>query len=72
MARTDQLKLNDLVSEFETVREATLSLLKNLPEESWTRTGTANNYPISVRALAWVMAGHVNHHMAIIRKRLGK
>ena len=70
--KTDQLKIGDLVNEFETVREATLSLLHNLPNEAWTRSGTANGYPVSVRALAWIMAGHVNHHMAIVRKRLGK
>lgn len=71
MAKTDQLKLGDLVNEFETVRAATLTLLHNLPEEAWTRASTANGYPVSVRALAWIMAGHVNHHMAIVRKRLG-
>jgi uncharacterized damage-inducible protein DinB len=70
-ARTDQLKLGDLVNEFETVREATLSLLHNLPEEAWTRTGTANGFAVSARALAWIMVGHVNHHIVIIRKRLG-
>jgi DinB superfamily len=71
-AIVDRLKLSDVVNEFDTVRHATLTLLRNLPEESWTRTGTANGYPVSVRALAWIMAGHVEHHMAIVRKRLGK
>ena len=70
-AQTDQLSLSDLVDEFETVRDATLSLLKNLPDDAWTRTGTANTFAVSARATAWITAGHVSHHMAIIRKRLG-
>lgn len=69
-AGVEHLRLNDLVSEFQTVRAATISLVRNLPSDAWLRTGTANGYPVSVRALAWVMVGHLQHHFAIIRKRL--
>jgi uncharacterized damage-inducible protein DinB len=69
-SHVDRLTLGQLATEFETVRAATLSLLKSLTEESWSRSGTANNNPVSVRALAWIMAGHVQHHLAIMRERM--
>ena len=68
----DRVTLADLAAEFATVRAATLSLLKSLPDETWSNTGTANGYPVTVRALAWIMAGHVHHHLAIMKKRVGK
>ena len=71
-SHVERLALADLAAEFDAVRAATLALLRSLPDEAWRRTGTANNYSISVRALAWIMAGHVQHHLAIMRKRLGK
>ena len=71
-AMVDRLKIGDLVKEFESVRRATLTMLANFPDEAWLRTGVANNNSISVRGLAWVIAGHVTHHINIIRKRLGK
>jgi hypothetical protein len=63
--------LAKLVDEFDAVRQASFALFSNLLPASWARTGTANENPVSVRALAWIMAGHVRHHDAIIRKRLG-
>jgi uncharacterized damage-inducible protein DinB len=64
------MKLGALVNEFETVRRATISLFENLNPESWTRLGQANKYPVSVRAIAYIIAGHVRHHMNIVRKRV--
>src|ERR1043165_9301578 len=60
-AMVDRRTLADLAAVYARVRAAALSLIRSLPTEAWTRTGTANTYPISVRALAWVMAGHVTH-----------
>lgn len=62
-------QLQSLVSEFEHVRLATIGLLKHLDEAAWTRRGTANDKEISVRALAYAMAGHEKHHMEILRTR---
>ena len=61
--------MNDLVSEFETVRAATIALLEGLPMDAWRRIGTANGKEISVRALAAVIAGHELHHLGVIRER---
>ena len=59
----------DLVAELRTVRAATLALLRHLPAEAPTRKGTASGKEISVRALAWIIAGHERHHQRILRER---
>jgi hypothetical protein len=64
------LPLASLVSEFESVRRSVISLFQNLTNESWARRGEANGNPVSVRALAFIIAGHTRHHMTIVRKRL--
>lgn len=61
--------LEDLVEDYIAVRRATLSLLRNLPPEAWTRTGTADNKAVSVRALAYMIAGHDLHHRSILEER---
>jgi uncharacterized damage-inducible protein DinB len=62
-------RLKDLVEEFELVRRGNLCLFRSLDEQAWLRRGTANNTEISVRALAFIMAGHETHHMGILRDR---
>jgi DinB superfamily len=57
------------VADFTAVRAATLSFFCNLPEDAWTRTGIASGNPVSVRALAYIIAGHVAHHVAILEER---
>jgi hypothetical protein len=64
-----QRSLAGLIEEFRTVRASTLSLLENLPQEAWTRTGTANNNKVSVRALAYIIAGHELHHRRILQEK---
>ena len=67
----DAVALPSLVDELAAVRAATMHLLRHLPGEAWARIGTVSGKPTSVRALAFVMAGHVAHHMAILRDRYG-
>ena len=57
------------VEEFRRVRLATISLFRNLPPEAWMRTGTADGNPFTVRAIAFILAGHLAHHVAILRER---
>jgi hypothetical protein len=59
----------DLVEEFKSVRLSTLSFFKNLPEEAWSRTGVASDYPFTVRSLAYIIAGHVAHHRNVLTER---
>jgi uncharacterized damage-inducible protein DinB len=60
---------NSLIDEFQAVRGSTLSFFQNLPPEAWTRRGIASGNPFTVRALAFIAAGHVTHHMRIVRER---
>lgn len=57
------------IEEFRAVRSATLSLFRHLPTEAWTRKGIASGNPFTVRALAYVIAGHVVHHRSILETR---
>lgn len=63
------LRLADLVDEFKAVRAATLALLRGLRPADWTRRGIANKNEISVRALAYIIAGHELHHRHILDER---
>jgi hypothetical protein len=65
----NRTKFVDLTEEFLLSRKANLILFKNLPDEAWLRTGTANGVPVSVRALAYIMVGHVRHHLNILQSR---
>jgi DinB superfamily len=68
-ASFDDYPLTDLAAEFEYVRRANLFLFQHLSEEAWGRTGAANDSEISVRALAYSIAGHELHHREILRTR---
>ncbi len=61
--------LADLVEDFIAVRRATLSLLRNLEEAAWTRRGIANKNEVTVRALAYIIAGHELHHRRILEEK---
>jgi len=67
--RFDARALKDLAAEFDAVRRATIALFSGLDADALARHGTANNNPITVRALAWIIAGHERHHVAILRER---
>lgn len=68
-ARGDEVPWASHIEEFRNIRLATLGLFRKLPEDAWMRTGTASGNPFSVRACAYVVAGHVAHHAAIIKER---
>ena len=61
--------LEDLVEDFIAVRRATLSLLRNLDEAAWRRRGIANKNEVSVRGLAYIIAGHELHHRRILEEK---
>lgn len=68
-ADADNVSWAKHVAEFRSIRQASLSFFNNLPEEAWLRTGIASDNPFTVRALAYITAGHVAHHTAILRER---
>jgi hypothetical protein len=67
----DRLPLAELAAEFEAVRRSTLYLFEHLPAAAWDRRGVASVGEVSVRGLAYIIAGHERHHVGILRKRLG-
>ena len=57
------------VEEFHRVRLATISLFANMPAEAWMKTGIASDNKFTVRAMAFITAGHVTHHLKVLRER---
>jgi len=68
-ANFERLSIQQLLKDFITVRNSTLSLVRQLDGEAWQRVGTASGGPVSSRALAYIIAGHAIHHFRIIRER---
>lgn len=68
-SEADRLPLVQVVDELARVRGATIALLQGLPDAAWTRSGTANGKSISVRSLAWIIAGHEIHHARVLAER---
>jgi len=61
--------LADIIEDYIAVRRATITLLRNLDDAAWARRGSANNNPISVRALGYIIAGHELHHRRILEEK---
>jgi len=70
-ARSDATPLGDLVDELALVRESNLVVLRRLEPLEWARVGAASGQPVTVRALAFIMAGHPRHHVHVLRERYG-
>jgi DinB superfamily len=68
-AEADSFPWKSHVEEFRRVRQGTVSFFRNLPADGWSRRGVASGYSFSVRALAWLAAGHLDHHLAILREK---
>jgi uncharacterized damage-inducible protein DinB len=70
-AGSDARTLADLARELEVIREASVLLFESLPDEAWGRSGVASDREVSLRALAYITAGHSSHHLRILRERYG-
>ena len=70
-AQFDRRPWADLLEEFEAVRRSNVLLFRGLSEEAWRRAGVANGNGMSVRAAAYVIAGHELHHMRVLREKYG-
>ena len=64
-----RMPLPEIIEDYIAVRRATLTLLRNLDEAAWMRRGVANKNEVSVRALAFITAGHELHHRQILEER---
>lgn len=65
----NDIKLSDLVEEFCALRKSNTMMFKNFSDEITQRKGRANGNPFSVRAMAYIIVGHANHHLDIIKER---
>ena len=61
--------LAEIIEDYIAVRRATITLLRNLDEAAWARRGVANRNEVSVRALAYIIAGHEFHHRRILEEK---
>jgi len=68
---SDERSVKELAHEFAAVRHANLWAIRSWVEDDWNRVGNANGKAVSARAIAYIMAGHVRHHLAILRDRYG-
>jgi hypothetical protein len=72
IARGDKTPLpgfEDWIEDYIAVRRATLTLFRHLDQAAWTRRGVASNHEVTVRALAYIIAGHELHHRKIIEEK---
>lgn len=67
----DKQSLAELAEGLAATRRATLALVRGLDDQAWSRRGVANQNPVTVRAMAWVAAGHERHHLNVLRERYG-
>jgi hypothetical protein len=68
-AKSDQIEWAEHIEEFRRVHLSSVSLFRNMPADAWMRRGAASGNSFTVRALVFIIAGHLTHHMSILRDR---
>lgn len=68
-AQADERSWSGLIEEFRSLRASTASFFRTLPGEAWSRRGIASDNPVTVRALAYIVHGHVAHHIRVLQER---
>jgi hypothetical protein len=68
-ARFESRSLAEVAEEFAAVRDGTLALVRGLDAAALALHGVASNHPVSARALVWIIAGHEQHHLRVLRER---
>jgi hypothetical protein len=61
--------LSEWIEEYSLIRKSNIALIRHLPAEAWDRTGIMSGTEISVRAIAYLMAGHERYHLGILQNR---
>ena len=69
--RFDERPLRALLADFRAVRMSSLALVEGLPSAAWSQRGAASGEAITARALAYILVGHVAHHLGVLRDRYG-
>lgn len=57
------------IDEFQAIRAATLALFQSMPTGAWMHRGIASGNPFTVRALAYIIVGHLNHHLRVVKEK---
>jgi hypothetical protein len=65
----EDVPLESFIDEYKNVRGATIHLFRQLTPDAWKRRGTASDNPVTVRALAYIIAGHELHHLKVLREK---
>jgi hypothetical protein len=68
-AGSDARSWKSHIEEFQGLRDSTTAFFAGLSDDAWSRRGTASGYEFTVRALAWITAGHAAHHLTILKNR---
>ena len=68
-AGSDNVSWANHIDEFRAIRSSTVAFCRNLPADAWLRSGVASDSPVTVRALVYIVAGHVSHHVNVLRER---
>jgi hypothetical protein len=68
-ANADDFSWASHVDDFRAVRASTITFFSNLPAGAWGRSGVASGNPVTVRALAYIIAGHLAHHIAVLKEK---
>jgi hypothetical protein len=69
VGKFDARSTQELLEELAAARASTTAMLRGFDDAAWARTGTASGHTISVRALAYIIAGHERHHLSILKDR---
>lgn len=70
-AHAERLSVAVLLDDWEAARRSTVSMFQTFDDQLWDRRGVANDNPVTPRAIAFILAGHTAHHVAILRERYG-
>lgn len=65
----DRRRIADLVKELIAIRRATIALVESLDETAVARAGVASGFPVTARALCWILPGHAQHHLNVLREK---
>lgn len=65
----DSTNFSRLIEEFSLIRQSTVALFTCLRDEQWLKKGNASGYYVTVRGLAYIIAGHTEHHLNVIKER---
>jgi hypothetical protein len=68
---SDRRTLASLAAEFTSLRESHVLMLQNVDDAAWVRVGKANALPVTPRAIAYILVGHVRHHAAVLKEKYG-